>query len=121
MAFAERTDGIQHKGMERGRACETDGERALFTTPATLDPLHGPLNPLKDFPRIGEKRAPGLGHFHAARLAAQKLGIQFTLKRLNLLTQRRLLNAEPFGRAGDVAFFRHGNEISEMPDIHIHT
>ncbi len=55
---------------------------------------------------------------NAARLAAEELHLQFRFQRLDLLAQRRLLDAQALGGAGDVAFLGHGNEVAQVPQIH---
>ena len=78
-----------------------------------------PSSPRQNFPRIGEERAPGFGHLHPARFATQKLGVQFSFQGLDLLTERRLLNTQAFGGAGDVPFLGDGDEIAEMAEVHV--
>ena len=56
----------------------------------------------------------GIGKLDASRLAPQKLYPELSLKCTDLLTQRRLLDAEPRGGARDVAFFSDRDEISQV-------
>jgi hypothetical protein len=48
------------------------------------------------------------------RPAVKQLRIELGLQRLDLLAQGRLLDAQPFGGARDMALLGHGDEIAEV-------
>jgi hypothetical protein len=43
------------------------------------------------------------------------------LDSLDEAAERRLRNAKPLRRAGDVPFVGDGNDVAEMPEFHCHT
>jgi hypothetical protein len=51
----------------------------------------------------------------------KQLHAEFALYGFDLPAQRRLLHAEPLGRAGDVAFFGDGKNIAKVTQLHCHT
>jgi hypothetical protein len=57
----------------------------------------------------------------AARHAAEQLYLDILLDGLDEAAERRLLNAKPLRRAGDVPFFGDGDDVAEMPQFHCHT
>jgi hypothetical protein len=67
-----------------------------------------------------EEDTSGFGQFNAARLAVKQLNVEFVFDGFNALAQRRLLHAEPFGRARDMLFFRDCDERPEVPQLHSH-
>ena len=68
---------------------------------------------------VGQQRTPGLRQLHPAWQAAQQLHVQLALQRADLLTERRLLHAQPFGGAGYVAFLGDGDEVAEVAKFHL--
>lgn len=54
----------------------------------------------------------------SGRMAHEQGGADLAFQRLDLLAERRLLDAEPFGGAGDVALARDGHEVAEMAQFH---
>jgi hypothetical protein len=50
--------------------------------------------------------------------AAKQANADFALQRMNLLAERGLSDAKPFGCARHIALFRNGQEISNMPEFH---
>jgi len=42
------------------------------------------------------------------------------LERADLLAERRLLHVQLLGRAGDMTFMRHSDEIAEVPQFQWH-
>ena len=71
--------------------------------------------------RFGEKRLARLGQLDPARLAPEQLHVELGFERADLLAERRLLDAEPLGRAGDVTLLGDGDEIAEVAQFHSHT
>ncbi|MNN24198.1 hypothetical protein D3C81_1376200 [compost metagenome] len=65
------------------------------------------------------QRQSGRGQHHAARLALEQGHAQFGLERLELLRQRRLLDAKLLGRTGHRALLGHGKEIAQVPEFHV--
>ena len=73
-------------------------------------------------PGVIEEYAAGRGQLDAARAAVQELHADFQFQIVNLPAQRRLRGMQPLLRGhGQAAFFRHGDEITEMPELHSHT
>jgi hypothetical protein len=69
---------------------------------------------------IVEKGAPGVGEFDTARLSVKELHIEFAFDRLDALTERRLLHAEPRRGSRDVPFVGNGDEIPKVSQLHCH-
>jgi hypothetical protein len=68
---------------------------------------------------IRDEGATGIGQFDAARLSMKKLHIELAFDCLDALTERRLLHSQPLGGSRDVAFLGNGDEIPEMPQLHL--
>src|SRR5262245_2748349 len=65
--------------------------------------------------------AAGVRQLNSAPHAAEQLYLDFLLDRLDEAAERRLLNAKPLRRAGDMPFFCDGDDAAEMPQVHCHT
>jgi hypothetical protein len=61
---------------------------------------------------------PGLREIHAALVALEKLHPQLFFEPPNLRAQGRLCHVEAFRGAGEVEFFRHGNEVAQVSKFH---
>src|SRR5262249_59644917 len=68
---------------------------------------------------VVEEGMSGCRQLDPARLATKELRAELALDRLNALAQRRLLHTQPFRGPRDVPFLGDGNEISQVPEIHI--
>jgi hypothetical protein len=76
---------------------------------------------------VGERRAGAIKEgatrvrqLNAARHAAEQLDLDVLLDRLDEAAERRLRNAKPLSRAGDVPFFGDGDDGAEMPEFYCH-
>ena len=78
------------------------------------------LGPRQDRPGVVEQRLSRRGQFDAARLAAKQHHVEFAFQRANLLRQRRLLDAEPLGGAGDMALFGDRYEVAQVTQFHMY-
>src|SRR3954451_19237741 len=67
---------------------------------------------------LGQQCRAGLGQLDAARLAVEQLHIELVFERADLLAQGRLLDAEPFRRAGDMALLGNGDEVAKVTQFH---
>jgi hypothetical protein len=85
--------------------------RALCRLDAGLDPQQGSAG-------VDQQAAAGLGQRHAARQSAEELHAQVPLQRASLVAERRLLDAQPLGRAGDMPFLGDGDEVAEVTELH---
>src|SRR5262249_714604 len=77
------------------------------------------LDLAEDRAGVGEQRAAGLGQRDAARQPAEQLDVELALERADLLAERRLLDAEPLGRAGDVALLGDRQAIAQVAQLPI--
>ena len=105
--------------MERSRAGEAEGDSPGVAARRPAGRADRVLDLLQDCLRLGKQGVPRLGQFDPARLAAEQLDLQLGFERLDLLAQRRLLNAQPLGGAGDVAFLGDRDEVAEMAQFHM--
>jgi hypothetical protein len=119
MSFAERTDRTRHKRVERRRTGKSESDAAGLTARRLLGRRDRVANPGQDRLGLGEKGAAGRGQLDAARLAVKKPRIELALQCLDLLRQRRLLNTEPLGRAGNMTLLGDSDKITEMAQFHI--
>src|SRR5712692_2217361 len=69
--------------------------------------------------RFGKQCLARLGQLDAARLAPEQLDLELGFERPDLLTQRRLLDAEAPRSAGDMALLGDRNEVAKMAQIHM--
>ena len=69
--------------------------------------------------RLGKEGLARLGQLYPSRLAAEQLHLKFGFERPDLLAQRRLLDAEPSRRAGDMALLGDRDEVAKMTQFHI--
>src|SRR5438876_4133021 len=69
---------------------------------------------------LGQKRFPCARQRDASRQPAEQLYLELVLEGADLLAERRLLHPELLRSAGDVAFPRHSQKISQVTQFHIH-
>jgi len=119
MCLAILPDQLRHKRMERGRAGEAEPDPAGLAARRPPGRADRVLDLLQDQLRLGQQGPPGLGQLDPARLAAEQLYLQFAFQRPDLLAQRRLLDAEPLGRARYVPRFGDRDKVSKMAQLHI--
>jgi hypothetical protein len=71
-------------------------------------------------PGVVEEHATSIRQIDSARLSAEQLDIELELYLLDALAEWRLLHAEFFGRAGDVAFLGDREKVPQVFEIKIH-
>jgi len=69
------------------------------------------------FSRLLDKIAPGIGQLDELLIALEESETELTLKFDNPLAQRRLLDAQPFRRAGKVQFFGQRNRRLQKSNL----
>ena len=85
-------------------------------------PLRAAVRRAQQGAGLFEQHAAGFGDAHAARQALQQGDAQFIFQPLQQAGERRLLDKQPLGGAGDVAFFHHGDERPQATQFdHSHT
>ena len=105
-------------GGRRGR----EGNRET-TAHALGDARHALLhhgNAVEDAPGLFEEELAALGQRHALCVATKQHRAEMVLERLDLLTERRLLDVEPRGGAGQVPGLGHRQEVAQMSKLHMH-
>src|ERR1041385_2463759 len=118
--LTKRADDGQDKWMKRSCRRHAYGNAALLAAIGALSGVDRMLNTFKHRAGVDEEGSPGLREVNPARLAAEQLDFQLPLESLDLLAERRLLHAEPFGGARDVALFGDGDKVAEVPQFHCH-
>ena len=108
----------RHAGMQRRRSRQPDRDPAALAHGRRARPHGGALDPAQQRARFLQKSFAGRRELHAARQAGEQFGAELLLQRVDLLTERRLLQAEPGRRARDVPLFGDGEEIAEMTQFH---
>jgi hypothetical protein len=91
---------------------------ALLTPGRAPRRLYAVSDALEGGARIHNEAPASFGQFDAAREAAKQLNAEFTFERSDLMAERRLLDAEALGSAGDVPFFGNRNEVTEVAEFH---
>ena len=118
--FAEGADQPRHERVERGRAGEAEADPARLRRARCGGSRRRACSTrAEDRPRLGEKGCARLGQLDAARLAAEQLDLELGFERPDLLAERRLLDAEPLGGAGDMAFLGDRDEVAEVAQFHM--
>ncbi len=112
ITLPELADQPRHEGMERRRIDHADADASQVAARDALRVLGGQPHPLQDLTRIEQKGAAGAGQRHAARQALEQAGTHLLFQLTNLLAQRRLLDAQTLGRAGEVELLRNSDEIA---------
>src|SRR5581483_4715729 len=111
--------GARHARMEGGGAGEADGEPPQLAARRAPRRRHRVVDARQHRTRILEQGPARFGQLDAARLAAEELHVELGLECADLLAERRLLDAQPLRRAGDVTRFGHGDEIAQMAKLHM--
>ena len=115
---AELADRARHQRMERRRGGEADGDAADLAARGAAGADLGMLGLGQDRLGVDQERAAGVGQADAARMAHEQRRVDLALERADLLAERRLLDVQLLGRAGDVALMRDGDEVAEMAQFH---
>ena len=105
--------------MKGGGTGEADDDAPLFAARRPTRRGRGALDLVQDRAGAIQKSGACIGKFYATRLATKQLYIEFLFERADLEAQRRLLNAKPVGGAGDVFFFRDGDEVAQVTQFHL--
>src|SRR5207245_8245751 len=119
MAFTEGADYPRHEGDERRGAGEADDDPSLLPARRSPRRRHGVIDLREDYACLVEEGAPRVGQLDPAWLAPEQLRVEFAFERADLLTERRLLDAQSRGGARDMRLLRHGNEISKVSKLHL--
>ena len=61
----------------------------------------------------------GVGERHATRMAPEERHPEFALEQLDLLAERRLLDAQLLRSSGDVTALRNGGEVAQASHVHM--
>src|SRR5580700_10678547 len=118
MRLAERADHAWDERVERGRTGKAEPDAPGFAARGTTGRGSRVLDPVEDHPRLGKERLAGLGQLHAAGLAAEQLYFELGFERPDLLAERRLLDAEPLGRARHMPLLGDRDEIAKVTQLH---
>ncbi len=118
MAGPERRE-TAYEGLLSQRAADvTNHHIARFAACRPLGRLAGPVGVMQCRPCFDQKRIAGLGERDATVCAQKKLHAKLVLQRTNVLTQRRLGNAQALGCTTDMQFFGGGNKVAELAEVH---
>jgi len=117
--LAAGAQAARHKGMGGGRTGVAQRQPALLAARQRAQPGFGGVHRLQQAVAIIAQQPAGLGQRHALGMALEQLQAQRLLQRLDLLAQRRLLQAQRRRRPGDVAALGHRHEVAQLPQIHM--
>src|SRR5262249_17177945 len=104
--------------MKWTRGHNPDADSALLASRCAPCRIKSMIELGKDRAGIVEKGAPGVGQLDTARLSVKQLHIELAFDRLDALTERRFLHAEPLRGPCNVPFLGNGNEILQVPEFH---
>lgn len=79
---------------------------------------HRPPDAVQDSLSILKKQTASVRQLYLAGATLEQLKPKFGLKRLDLLRQRRLCDADAARRAREVQLLCGRDEVSEMPEFH---
>ena len=105
--------------MGRGRAGEAHRQPALFAPRDAGHALAKRLHLGQQALGFSQQHAAAGRQAHALGVASQQLQAQLGFQRLDLLAQRRLLDAQRGGSAGHVARLGHGGEVAQVAQVHM--
>jgi hypothetical protein len=118
--FPKGTNNPWYKGMKRSRRRNAYAQSALLASSRAAGRFLRAMKMAENCSSILQQRVTSFGQLNTTRLAAKELNIEFSLHRFDLLAERRLLHAQPFGGARDVRFLSDRDEIPKMPHVHCH-
>jgi len=107
-------DDCRYERMEIGRAAGADIDPSGFAAGAALDPGLGRLDLLEDDAGFLEHQLSGIGQLNAPSKAMQQLRVQLLFQLPDLQAEPRLVDAQPFGRAGEIQLLGDRDEVAEM-------
>ena len=116
-AFAETPDDRRHERMKRRRAREPHGQAARLALRHAPHAVNGLVHQGDDVARVFQQRAPAFGELHAARQPVKERHAQLRLQHADLLAERRLADAQPGRRLGQMGFLGDGQEVPQQPQI----
>jgi len=118
MRLAEAPDQLRCGAVQPCRTGEPDGQRAGHAQRGARAAFDGVPDPRHDsLGLLAEGASPG-GELDAARQPAEQRVAELTLQLLDLLRERRLLDAEGAGGTRQVAVLRHGQEVAQVSQLH---
>jgi hypothetical protein len=117
MGVAECIDKARHQRMRRRGRAEADGYAAFDADRDARSTARRKLDLAKYRLHIVAKRGARNRQLNASRNAFEKLSFELAFQSLDLLAQRRLLDAELLGRAGHAPCVGDSHEISQMPQL----
>src|SRR5688500_16944569 len=120
-SLAKLADHARHQRMKASRARIGDGDSTFLTSRCAPRGLQRAIEESERRTGAIKECSSRVGQLNAARDTTEQLNLGFLLDCLDKAAKRRLLNAEPFRRAGDVPFLGHGDKVAEMPELHFHT
>ena len=94
------------------RAGEADAQFATFSALHALHKVDGMIDTGKNLTGFCQERHPRPGQGNAPVTANKQACTEHLFQKMNLLTERRLRDTEPFCRAAEVQFFGDGDEIA---------
>ncbi|MNN60883.1 hypothetical protein D3C81_1760910 [compost metagenome] len=117
-ALAEGMNGLGNLRGERGRRGKADLHLAQL--PQLRAPSHvgGLLHLRQHLTGLFEEQPPCLAQFHPTVGTLEQPGPQFLFQGLDLLAQGRLGNTQLLGGTTKVQFFGHGDEVTQMTQLH---
>ena len=118
MFSAQFGEGLRDES-ERGRLPRADHDRPRKLLGGRgLELALRPFGEVEDLPRAPQEQKRLVRGLDPSRRADEEPAADFVLQLCDLLGERRLGDVQPFGRAGEAAFFRDCEEISENAQFH---
>ena len=93
--------------------------RFITSAPAPVAHMIGGVDRVEGRAGLPQQHRPGLGQGDRAAGAFQQLGPEPPFELPDRPGQRRLRDPEPLGRPPEVQFLRDGDEVSQLPRLHV--
>lgn len=103
--------------MKCRRTGKADGEASLLSADIASCRLDRQIDVVQDGPRPLHESTASVRQFDASRQAPEERRADDRLQLGDLLAERRLLDAEPFGGTGHVPLIGNGNGIAQVSKL----
>jgi hypothetical protein len=97
------------------------GDPPAYQTAQLVDGEPSARRRAERFPSIDQHCGAGFGEAHRSGRAIEQFLTQLSLELANLGAYTRLRHVKPGCGPGEIGFFRHGDEVLELPEFHKQT
>ncbi len=105
--------------MAGGGADVSDAEFAFFALGGAADGFEGGLVLLQEGAGFAEKNGAGVGEADSLAVPVEEDGVELIFHLFDGATEGGLGDAESGGGFGEAEFFCDGDEVFELPEVHV--